>query len=69
MYDYVDVFDECENGGPDGGPVMLSRKQVVRILVQHGHVAPQDWLTFFMESKLLLANNYPASAVFSWLNY
>lgn len=32
MYEYVDFYDEAETGGPDGGPIMLSLKQVIRML-------------------------------------
>lgn len=69
MYEYSDVYDECENGGPDGGPVILSRKQVIRILKQHGHRTPRQWMRFFREAGLTLVNVYPATAVFQWLNY
>ncbi|EIY8279350.1 hypothetical protein MNZ66_004485 [Salmonella enterica] len=69
MYEYIDVFDECENGGPDGGPVIFTRKQVIRILKQHGHKSPQQWMVFFREEKLTLVNAYPATAVYRWLNY
>lgn len=69
MYEYSDVYDECENGGPDGRAVILSRKQVVSLLKQHGHLTPQEWMPFFREAGLTLVNTYPAAAVFRWLNY
>lgn len=69
MYEYSDVYDECENGGPDGGPVILTRKEIIRILKQHGHRTPQQWMQFFREAGLTLVNAYPATAVFQWLNY
>lgn len=69
MYDYSDVFDECENGGPDGGPIILSRTNVIKILKQHGHKTPEQWMKFFREEKLTLTNRYPATMVYSWLNY
>ncbi|AXC88500.1 hypothetical protein PZE02_003439 [Salmonella enterica subsp. enterica serovar Vitkin] len=69
MYEYSDVFDECENGGPDGGPVIFTRNQVIRILKQHGHKTPKQWMEFFREEKLTLVSAYPAAAVYRWLNY
>lgn len=69
MYEYSDVYDECENGGPDGGPIILPRNQVIGILKQHGHLTPQQWMHFFREAGLTLVNAYPATAVFQWLNY
>ncbi|CSX09708.1 hypothetical protein FP371_24585 [Citrobacter freundii] len=69
MYDYTDAYDEADNGGVDGGSLMLSRKQVVRLLKQHGHKTPVDIFKFFKESGSLCVNNYSARSVLEWLNY
>lgn len=46
MYEYSDVYDECENGVPDEGPVILSRKRFIGITKQHGHLTSQLWLNY-----------------------
>lgn len=69
MYEYVDFYDEAETGCPDGGPIMLSLKQVIRMLKRHGFTKPGEWLTYFKESNLLHADKYPATSLLKWLGY
>lgn len=69
MYDYTDFYDEAQNGGEDGGPILLSRKEVIRLLKQHGHKTPCEIFTFFKESDSLCINQYTATSLLRWLNY
>lgn len=69
MYEYTDVYDEAEHGGEDGGPIMLTRREIIKWLKKHGHMTPSDWLIFFKESNNLCTNQYSATSLLIWLNY
>ncbi|MCL6336331.1 hypothetical protein EXT65_21295 [Pectobacterium carotovorum subsp. carotovorum] len=69
MYEYIDVYDEAENGGEDGKPIFLTRLQVISWLKKHGHVRPAEWFVFFKESNTICTNRYSAYSLLQWLNY
>lgn len=69
MYEYTDAYDEAENGGQDGGPIILTRTQVVEMFKRHSLASPAEWFEYFSLPKNLTANTYTASSVLEWLNY